>query len=43
MRRAPLLLLGFFLMLFLLGVANNEPARVMEQAWSICLACIGIG
>jgi hypothetical protein len=35
--------LAFFLLLFLLGVASNEPQRVMEQAWNICLDCIGIG
>lgn len=32
-----------FLLLFLLGIALGEPARVLEQARSICLACIGIG
>jgi hypothetical protein len=39
-RFAPLL---FFLLLFLIGIALGEPARVLEQARSICLACIGIG
>jgi len=42
-RRAPFLLLAFFLLLFLAGVALGEPKRVLEQAWSICLSCIGIG
>ncbi len=31
------------LVLFLIGVALNEPQRVLEQAWNICLDCIGIG
>jgi hypothetical protein len=43
MRRTPLLLLGCFLALFLLGIVAGEPQRVLEQAWIICLACIGIG
>jgi hypothetical protein len=42
-RRAPMLLLVFFLLLFLAGIALGEPTRVLEQAWSICLSCIGIG
>jgi len=33
----------FFLSLFLFGVNVNEPQRVLEQAWNICLDCIGIG
>jgi hypothetical protein len=36
-------LLLIFLLLFLLGIALGEPARVLEQARSICLECIGIG
>ena len=32
-----------FLSLFLFGVNVNEPQRVLEQAWNICLDCIGIG
>jgi len=42
-RRAPFVLLAFFLILFLAGIALGEPTRVLEQAWSICLSCIGIG
>ena len=34
---------SFFLVLFSLGVAFDEPSRVLEQAWQICLSCIGIG
>lgn len=32
-----------FLSLFLFGVNVNEPRRVLEQAWNICLECIGVG
>jgi len=43
LRKTPLVLLVVFLALFLLGVALDEPLRVLEQARSICLECIGIG
>ena len=33
----------FFLALWLVGLAVGEPTRVLEQAKSICLECIGIG
>jgi hypothetical protein len=42
-RKAPLLVLTFFLVLWLIGVATGEPQRVLEQAWQVCLSCIGIG
>lgn len=42
-RRTPLVLLLVFLLLLLAGIAVNEPARVLEQARSVCLPCIGIG
>jgi len=32
-----------FLVLLLIGITLGEPSRVLEQARSICLACIGIG
>ncbi|MDR2551229.1 MAG: hypothetical protein LBD10_13625 [Desulfobulbus sp.] len=41
-RRIPLLLLLVFLLLLLTGIAVDEPARVLEQARSVCLPCIGI-
>ncbi len=43
LRRAPFFLLAFFLLLWIIGVSLNEPGRVLEQAKSICLECIGIG
>jgi hypothetical protein len=43
LRRTPFFLLAFFLLLFLAGIALGEPTRVLEQAWTICLSCIGIG
>lgn len=42
-RKMPFILLFSFLALFLLGIAFGEPTRVLEQAKSICLSCIGIG
>lgn len=38
---ATLLLLAVFLICF--GLANDEFARVLSKAASICLECIGIG
>jgi len=32
-----------FISLFIFGINANEPQRVLEQAWNICLDCIGIG
>lgn len=42
-RKAPFILIGLFLLLFLVGIAVEEPLRVLEQAKAICLSCIGIG
>ncbi len=42
-RRTPFVLLAFFLLLWVVGISLNEPTRVLEQAKSICLECIGIG
>jgi hypothetical protein len=42
-RVMPFYLLLFFLALWLIGLALGEPTRVLEQAKSICLECIGIG
>ena len=43
LRRAPLLLLALFALLLVIGIACDEPSRVLEQARAICLACMGIG
>lgn len=42
-RKAPFILIGLFTLLFLIGIALDEPLRVLEQAKAICLSCIGIG
>ncbi len=43
LRKTPFILLGFFLLLWLIGISLGEPTRVLEQAKSVCLDCIGIG
>ncbi len=43
LRKAPLIVIFLFLLLALAGIAFNEPHRVLEQAWQVCLSCIGIG
>ena len=43
LHKPPLYLCLFFLALLLTGITIGEPGRVMEQAWQICLSCIGIG
>lgn len=42
-QKTPFILLIFFLFLWMIGLAVGEPTRVLEQAKSICLECIGIG
>jgi len=41
--KLPLAVSLFFLLLWLAGIATGEPRRVLEQAWQVCLSCIGIG
>jgi len=43
MERLTIFSLLLFMSLFLFGINANEPQRVLEQAWNICLDCIGIG
>lgn len=43
LRKMPFWLLAFFLGLLMVGIGLDEPSRVLEQAKSVCLACIGIG
>lgn len=42
-RKAPFALIAIFLLLWMVGITLGEPSRVLEQAKSICLECIGIG
>jgi hypothetical protein len=42
-RRAPFVFLLLFVILLLIGIAAEEPMRVLEQARQVCLSCIGIG
>jgi hypothetical protein len=43
LRKAPFALIAIFILLMLAGISLGEPSRVLEQAISICLSCIGIG
>jgi hypothetical protein len=42
-RKAPFIVIGFFLILWFGGITADEPVRVLEQAVRICLSCIGLG
>ncbi len=42
-RKAPFVVLTIFVLVWVAGVATGEPQRVLEQAWQVCLSCIGIG
>jgi len=42
-RKAPLIAISIFTVLWLLGVMTSEPQQVLSQAIRICLSCIGIG
>lgn len=42
-RKAPLFVISFFAMLWLLGILSDEPRQIFTQAIRICLSCIGIG
>ena len=42
-RKAPFITIAFFLTLAIIGISLNEPRRVLEQSWQVCLSCIGIG
>jgi len=43
LRKPPFAVITVFLLLWMIGVATGEPARVLEQAVQVCLSCIGIG
>lgn len=42
-RKAPMVVIGMAVLLWIAGVATGEPERVWEQACQICLSCIGLG
>ena len=42
-KHTPFILILFFLLLVIVGVAVNETGMVLEQATKVCLSCIGIG
>lgn len=42
-RKAPFYILLIYLSLWLAGNATGETNRILEQAWQVCLSCIGIG
>lgn len=42
-RRGPIVVIMSFLLLWFVGVALDEPNRVVELAARVCLSCIGLG
>jgi hypothetical protein len=42
-RHTPFIVILFFLLLVIIGVAIKETDMVLEQATKVCLSCIGIG
>lgn len=42
-RKAPFVIIVFFLVMAIVGISLNEPSRVLEQSWQVCLSCIGVG
>jgi hypothetical protein len=42
-KKKPFVLIAFFILLMLIGIAVGESERVLEQAKAVCLSCIGIG
>lgn len=41
--RKPFYAISIFTVLWLIGIATDEPSQVLAQAIRICLSCIGIG
>lgn len=41
--KAPFVVITCFLVMAIIGIGLNEPGRVLEQAWQVCLSCIGVG
>lgn len=42
-RKGPILVIMFFLVVWFAGIALGEPERVVELARQVCLSCIGLG
>lgn len=42
-RKVTFFLIILFLALWMTGIAVDEPTIILQQAWAICLGCIGIG
>ena len=42
-RHTPFIVILFFLLMVIAGVAIEETDMVLEQATKVCLSCIGIG
>lgn len=42
-RKAPFIVISVFLVMAIIGIGLNEPGRVLEQSWQVCLSCIGVG
>ncbi|MFH1147012.1 MAG: hypothetical protein V1736_04820 [Pseudomonadota bacterium] len=43
MRKAPLFIIGVFIVLCLTGILAGEIQDLLEKANNICLSCMGIG
>jgi len=42
-KKTPFVIITVFIVIMVAGILTNEPKRVLEQAISVCLSCIGIG
>jgi len=42
-RKWPVVMVMFSLLLWFVGIALGEPGRVLELATQVCLSCIGLG
>lgn len=43
LKKTPFIVIAIFWIMATIGIALNEPGRVLEQAWQVCLSCIGVG
>ena len=42
-RKGPFIAIACFTVMAVIGIGLNEPSRVLEQAWQVCLSCMGVG